>query len=401
MKHDVAIVGGGLVGATLAVALAAQGLRIALVEARAATPAPLDDIDLRVSALSLASQRMLTRLGVWPLLRDERIGVFREMHVWETAGHGEIHFDAAEIGEPALGHVVENGNLQQALEQRLGQFDSVRWYRPARLESLQWEDDNVTLRLDDGRIQAPLLVGADGSRSRVRELSGIAAHKIEYGQQALVAAVEVPAGHRETAWQRFLPSGPLAFLPLAGQTCSIVWTTTPEHADRLRAMSVGEFGAALETAFEGRLGHVLPHGPRAAFPLFSLHAERYVARRVVLVGDAAHTIHPLAGQGVNLGLLDAAALADVLGAAAGDPGRRVLLRRYERWRRGHNALVRMTMTGFKELFGSRLPGVRPLRNLGLGAAARVAPLRRLFMLQASGAGGDLPPLARAGTDTTL
>ena len=399
MNHDVAIVGGGLVGATLATALAANGLRVALVEARPPAPEHGDDIDLRVSALSLASLRMLSRLGVWPLLRAERIGVFREMHVWEETGHGEIHFDAAEIGEPALGYVVENGNLQQALEQRLRHFDTLRWYRPARLESLQLDDDSVTLRLDTGRVQARVLVGADGSRSRVRELAGIGVDESAYGQHAVVAAVDVPDGHRETAWQRFLPDGPLAVLPLAGNTCSVVWSTTPEHAQRLEAMTDDDFGMALEEAYESRLGRVLPHGPRAAFPLRSLHAERYVDRRLVLAGDAAHTIHPLAGQGVNLGLLDAAALAAVLGTGNGDPGRRALLRRYERWRRGHNALVRTAMTGFKELFGSDLRGVRRLRNLGLGAAARVAPLRRLFMLQASGGSGDLPPLARTGADT--
>ena len=398
MNHDVAIVGGSLVGATLAVALAEAGLRVALVEARA--PRPLaEDFELRVSALSLASMRVLTRLGVWPLLRRERIGVFREMHVWERAGRGEIHFDAAEIGEPMLGHVVENANLQQALERRLERLETVRWYRPASLESLQMDAGSVTLRLDSGRVQARVLVGADGTQSQVRELAGIGVEENDYGQRAVVATVDVPGGHRETAWQRFLPDGPLAFLPLPGDATTIVWSTTPEHADLLLSLPVSDFALALEQAYESRLGEVRPHVARAAFPLATLHAHRYVEGRVVLVGDAAHTIHPLAGQGVNLGLLDAATLAEVMIARPGmDPGRRVVLRRYERWRRGHNALMRTAMTGFKELFGSRAPGLQALRNVGMGTAARIAPLRRAFMLQASGSSGDLPALARPGAD---
>lgn len=397
MNHDVAIVGGGMVGATLACALGEAGLRVALVEAREAMVDADDDVDVRVSALSPGSVRLLERLGAWPLPTPERVGVFRQMRVWDRRGFGEIHFDAADEGDAQLGHVVENSRLQAALEQRLARHATVRWYRPASLRGLTLGEDAAVLRLDGSRLRARLVVGADGSRSQVRELAGIEAEEVDYLQQAVVATVEVAAGHAETAWQRFLPGGPLAFLPLPGNLCSIVWSTTPEHAAALVAATDEEFAAALEEGIEGRLGTVTARGPRVALALRSLHAARYVDARVALVGDAAHVVHPLAGQGVNLGLLDAAALAEVVTDAcrAGrDPGRRSLLRRYERWRRGHNALMRAALGGFNQVFASDADGVRLARNTALALAERMVPLKRLFMRQASGGGAQLPRLLR-------
>ncbi len=392
------MVGGGLVGATLAIALGESGLDVALVEARAPAPEPPDGFDYRVSAVTRATERILRALRVWDRLDPSRIGAFREMHVWDARSVGEIHFDSAEIAEPSLGYVVENQRLQIALESRLGELESVTWYRPMSIVRLDVETGHVAVTLDRAEVQSALVAGADGADSKVRELAGIACERGEYGQRALVCTVRTEQPHRETAWQRFLPTGPLAFLPLPRNHCSIVWSTVPEHAAALVDMPGARFERALEEAFQSRLGRVELVGERASFPLRHLHAERYVESRVALLGDAAHTIHPLAGQGVNLGFSDAAVLAEVIGEARGrgrDFAARSVLRRYERWRRGHNVLMQGTMDGFYWLFGSKLPAVRTLRNLGLGAANQLEPVKRAIMRHASGLAGDLPALARA------
>jgi len=404
--HDVVIVGGGIVGATLACALAEQGLEVALVEARGAPPPPPGPrFDARVSALTRASERLLQALGAWQAIAPARIGPFREMHVWDAAGVGEIHFDSAEIGEPLLGHIVENSVLQRSLETRLASDERVSWHRPATVAGLAVADDGVAVELaaageghPGGPLSARLVVGADGSESRVRALAGIGAGVRDYRQKAVVAVVRSARAHGETAWQRFLPEGPLALLPLPANHSAVVWSTTPERARALGEMPPERFARELEQAFESRLGAIELAGHRAAFPLRRLHAERYVAERVALVGDAAHTIHPLAGQGVNLGLLDAGALAEVV-ADARDRGRDfarpLTLRRYERWRRGHNLAMQAVMDSFHLLFANRFPPARAVRNLGLAATDRVEPLKRLIMRHASGLAGDLPRLARS------
>jgi 2-octaprenylphenol hydroxylase len=389
----VLVVGAGMVGGALACALAGQGRRVALVESQPPAALPTDGFDLRVSALTRASEALLGRIGVWPGMAQRRVSPFREMYVWDAGSNGAIRFDAAEIGEPHLGHIVENRVTVAALEERIARLHQVDWHRPCRPLRLVFGPSAVRLDLGGVELEAELVVAADGAASRVRELAGIPCPVMDYGQQGLVATVRTERAHRETAWQRFLPGGPLAFLPLVQGHSSIVWSVPPEQARELLALSDEQFCAVLTDAFEARLGRVEWVGPRAAFPLRRQHAQQYVQPRLALVGDAAHTIHPLAGQGVNLGLLDAAALAQVLDGLP-DAGDLRALRRYERWRRGHNLAVQALMDGFKWLFGVQGGAARVARGLGLAAADRAGPVKRMLMRQAMGLDGDLPDLAR-------
>jgi 2-octaprenylphenol hydroxylase len=397
--QHIAIVGGGMVGMALACALAEAGFAVTVVEARAPlAKAQWPDFDLRVSAITRASQRVFENLGAWQGMVAERVTAYREMHVWDATGRGEIHFDSAELGEATLGHIVENRVISAALWQRAAEL-GVSLRCPGQVASIATAEQGGELLLTDGsRIAADLLVAADGARSAIRDMAGITVQAASYEQQAVVATIRVGTGHADTAWQRFLPEGPLALLPVGQQHVSIVWTTTPQRAQVLVALGEDAFNAALTADSEGRLGKLQLQGPRAAFPLQRQHADRYVVPGLALVGDAAHQIHPLAGQGVNLGLLDAAALADVLVAAreARRPlGGLATLRRYERARRGDNLAMQQAMTAFKELFGDVPAPLRLARNLGLSLADRAGPVKRLFARAAMGTIlGELPRLAR-------
>lgn len=407
-EFDVVIVGAGMVGATLANALHGSGLRVALVEAREPdTSWHPEDYNGRVSAITHASMRILRGVGAWREITARRLSPYREMHVWDATGSGEIHFDAADIGESLLGHIIENKVIESALHLRLAALSendarAARLLCPARVSNLRLDGASARLVLDDGRVlDTRLVVGADGSRSSIREQAGLATRGWSYQQQAVVATIKTERHHRETAWQRFMPDGPLAFLPLADGRCSIVWSTSPEHAQALLELREADFLIALHQAFGDTLGAMLAAGPRAGFPLRMLHAPEYVRSRIALAGDAAHTIHPLAGQGVNLGLADAATLAEVLVRAHGageDIGSVKVLRRYERWRKGDNLGMIAGMEGFKRLFGSRNPLTRLVRNTGLSLTDRATPVKNLFVRHAMGLpadhDGDLPRLAR-------
>jgi 2-octaprenylphenol hydroxylase len=403
--NDVVIVGGGLVGSTLARALCAPAAgkqpapRLALVEGRDLLTHPgTDRPDVRVSAITLASRRILEALDVWTAIDTGRIHPFREMRVWDDHGGGRLHFDSADIGEPELGYIVENDAMLRVLHQQLANMAPLVIKTHARPVALQRHADHVELQLDNGEALATrLLVGADGADSGIRELAGIHKHGRAYDQHALVATVSFTGDHRETAWQVFLPTGPLAFLPLAAGRCSIVWSTTPEEAARLAALEEAVFLEELQGAFGAQLGHLQGCGPRAVFPLRLQRAAQYVQPRVALIGDAAHTVHPLAGQGVNLGFADAAVLAEVLLSArqtGRDVGSLRVLRRYERWRKGDNLLMMYSLDGLKRLFASRLGPVQRMRNAGMSLTNAMPPVKHLFMRYAMGLQGDLPRLAR-------
>ena len=396
---DVVIVGAGMVGAALACALGESRLRVALIEARPFNHDwPADCFDQRVSAITRASKNIFTSLGAWDAMRDARISPYRDMHVWDATGDGVIHFDSANIGEAMLGHIIENRVVQSALLKRVAELDTIELITPASVTSFETQTDKVQVTLDNGQqINAALIVGADGGRSHLRELAGIEVQGWSYGQEAVVARIETSGSHQETAWQRFMPDGPLAFLPLSDGSSSIVWSTSPEHAGELLDMDDATFLDNLQNSFGDKLGRMLSCGQRAGFPLRMQHAKQYTQSRLALIGDAAHTIHPLAGPGVNLGLADAATLAEVIVQAHRqhqDIGEHRVLRRFERWRKGDNMAMITSMESFKRLFGSRTPLVRLLRNTGLRLTNKLDPAKNMIMRQAMGMEGELSKLAR-------
>ena len=395
---DVVVVGAGAIGTALALAFARDGFDVALVEAREPKPWRVEDeVDLRVVALAADARALLSDLDVWPSIQAARSSAYRRMRVWDAQSPGELDFDAADDGEAALGWIVENKLIQHALWQalRAGTFSptgrsavagSVRVCCPAVIADVDDAADAVTATLDDGtRLRARLLVAAEGAESSLRERLGIAFPGRDYGQRAVVAHVATERPHENTAWQRFVPGGPLAFLPLADGRCSIVWSLPDAEAARVLAQDDASFRAELGCAFDFRLGAITAATPRAAFPLRMRLAERYVCGRCVLAGDAAHLVHPLAGQGMNLGFRDVRALRSVVCAArerGSDIGAAHVLRRYERERRSENALAARGLDAIERIFGgTHLPW---LRGLGLSFASRFEPVRSLLVDVAAG-----------------
>jgi 2-octaprenylphenol hydroxylase len=403
--YDIVVVGGGMVGCAVAALLAdaAPDVRLLVIEA-GPRPSwdPADAFDLRVSAVSEASRRILTRAGAWPAIAGGRICPYRQMMVWDAADHPggktNLVFDCAEVGEPVLGHIIENRLMRTALIDTL-ERRGVEMRFEAALESVSPGPEHVELGLAGGdRLRGRLVAGVDGAASPVRHLAGLRVLGANYGQEALVAHVRFSSAHGEVARQRFLEAGPLALLPLADGRCSIVWSMGPEDCGRLKAVAEADFLQELTSASQGVLGPAVGVGPRAAFPLKWQHAPDYARPRVVLAGDAAHAVHPLAGQGVNLGFLDAAVLAEVLGPAVADgrdPGDLALLRRYERRRKGENLLAMQSFTGLNRLFSNASGTVSMLRRAGLAAVSATPTLRRAFMRRAMGLAGDLPAVAMA------
>jgi len=407
MKHDfdVIVVGGGMVGAGCAALFGAFGptsaLRVAMLEPRpASAPARDEPLGLRVSALSRASQRLVERAGAWPAVLERGASPYQRMVVWDKvgspAGEGSITFEAADLGEPDLGHIVENRTVQAALTSRaIGH--GVTLLR-AGVSALDLGAEAATVTTSEGRrLSAALVVAADGGNSQVRRLAGIETQGWDYGQHAVVTHLMPAQPHCETAWQRFLPTGPLALLPLSDGRVSLVWSTVPDRAAELVAMSDEDFAGAVTEASAGVLGRLVPAAGRASFPLRLLHAVSYTRPRLALVGDAAHGVHPLAGQGVNLGFMDCAALAQCLGEGlegGAEPGDVAALRRYERWRKAENLPAMMLMEGLKRLFSNDDPSLSWLRSRGLGLVDRAAPLKRTLIERAMGLAGEVPLPAR-------
>jgi 2-octaprenyl-3-methyl-6-methoxy-1,4-benzoquinol hydroxylase/2-octaprenylphenol hydroxylase len=387
-SFDAVVVGGGMVGAAAALALGREGFAVALLEGR--EPAPWraeDEVDLRVVGLAPSSLALLDGLDVWAGIRAARAGRYRHMHVWDAASGAAIDFDAADQGRDLLGYIVENSLVQWRLWQAL-EAAGVRRLCPAEATGFAQREDRVQVELADGQsLSARLLVAADGASSPLRGMAGIGTRGRDYGQRAVVAHVATERPHQETAWQRFLPGGPLALLPLADGRSSIVWSLPEEEARRVLALDEQAFLDELGAAFDFRLGRILASTPRAAFPLKLQLAGCYRAGRLVLLGDAAHAVHPLAGQGVNLGLRDVAELRDVLVAAraAGrDLGAEHVLRRYARRRRSADTLDALGFDALARVYAWQAPPLAAARGLGMRLLDRLGPLKRALAEHAGG-----------------
>ena len=397
-KFDVVIVGGGMVGAAVACSLGGSLLKVAVIENSPPAPyAPDQPHDMRVSALSIASKNILETVGAWEGVVNRRFCPFRRMRVWETAGDTEFCSD--DINYPELGYIVENRVTQLALLERLQAFDNIELICPVSIKKINYVAGKPgEVELEDGRIlSANVLVAADGGQSRVRQTAGLGVTSWDYKQHALVIYIETAYGQQDITWQRFLPSGPQAFLPLTGHYGSIVWYNSPDEVSRLKTLSFDALKDELVAAFPDCLGQVNNVLGVASFPLKRQHAQSYVKPGVVLVGDAAHMINPLAGQGVNIGLLDAAALGEVLLEAVKeglDPGSLTVLKRYEKMRRNENLKMMTVMDVFYQVFSNEVLPLKLIRNLGLGLAERILPAKNKVMRSAMGLEGKLPKLAR-------
>ncbi len=397
---EVAVVGGGPVGACAAALLQRGGLEVTLLEPH--PPAPLEahaPLDSRVVALSRASERLLSAAGAWPLIAASRVCAYERMRIWHesvaASSAAVLVFDAADVGEPNLGYILENRLLQGALLEAFAAAGGRITH--AALESLAITQDGVRLRTAEGELAAQLVVGADGAHSRVREAAGLTAASGAYEQLAIIANVATAEPHQLTAWQRFMKDGTLAFLPLADGTSSIVWSVDAARAPALLSATDAEFARALDQAADLALGPARLVSTRRSFVLERLAAPRYVANRVALLGDAAHVVHPLAGQGVNLGLLDAAALAQLLLEAVGrgeDVGALGVLRTYERWRKSEVAVMATAIDAFDRLLAHGTGPVARVAQAGLSLVNRSQELRRFFIRRALGVTGELPQAAR-------
>jgi 2-octaprenylphenol hydroxylase len=385
MKHyDIVICGAGMVGLCVANYLADAGFDIALIDPKPIKPVDTTVPPLRVSAINLSSERILMELGVKQAALM-RAGVYRDMHVWDAKSRGEIHFNHQEIGHSHLGHIVPNDDMVMALWQRLQQYDNVTSYFGERPHLLKRVPGGYRLYLQQQSMMARLIIGADGARSWVREQVGIGDERGSYGQQALVGVLHLTDSHRLTAWQRFLPQGPIGLLPLQdAYTVSMVWTVSYITAAKLR-QNPEELVPMINSALGGRLTVKTLLSEVGSFPLHYHHAQRYGDEHVVLVGDAAHAIHPLAGQGVNIGLADAQALAQQLIRAreqGQDWYKTAVIERYECQRRGDNAITLKTMGVLNNLFASQWLALRLLRGVGLRMVNDLVVLKQFFIDQA-------------------
>lgn len=407
LQADVVILGGGLVGSALALALSELPLQVIVLEGQSGRDlcAPIEpagevgDFDPRVSALTEATRQLLDDLGVWDEVATARHCPYRHMRVWDAEGTGEVHFDAADLQRSRLGQIVENRVLVRALIQAVQSRENVRLLDAVHVRRWAPAPEGGSLFLEDGRrVDGRLVVGADGPRSRLRQWAGMATREWDYDQQAIVCTARCSQSHEFTAWQRFMATGPLAWLPLANEAgddhfVSVVWSQDTDRATELAALDDHAFMDALGLGLESRLGPITDVSRRYMIPLRQRHAKDYIREHLALVGDAAHSIHPLAGQGVNLGFSDVAVLADEIrrGHHRGlSPGDATVLGRFQRRRKGENLAMMAAMEGFKQLFGRDELPLRWLRNTGMRWLDRQGLLKNRIAAEAMGLTRDLP-----------
>ena len=399
LHYDVVIIGSGIVGATAALALAKKTtLRIAVCEAKSPNfVEPSHSYCSRVSAIALSSQRIFENMGVWQSIAAKRITPYQKMQVWDALGKGKISFTAQALQENVLGFIIEDDVIRMCLLDRFKQYHNLNFLHPVTLLSLEKIKNGIKLTTNQQVITTKLLIAADGAESCVRQQLGVGLTTRDYQHTAIITTVQTDLPHQATAWQSFLPTGPLAFLPLENQNqCSIVWSATPDYAKKLLALNDDEFSKVLTEAFEYRLGQITVLSPRQFFPLKMRHAKQYTGDNYALIGDAAHTIHPLAGQGVNLGLLDAATLAEVISDAwkkKRDFASHFTLRRYERWRKGDTLTMLTMVDALKYIFSSEKKSLFYLRNTGFNILDRLSFLKSFIANYALGKRADLPEIA--------
>jgi len=412
-RFEVAIVGAGIAGAVAANALGRLGISVALLDAQTPqaqnldkqgevlhTRSTVDEFSPRVSALTPANVKWLNELDIWSRLTEQQVRPYTQMEVWEQLGGGRINFNALEYQRPALGYIVENPDLLAAAISALTAQGSIETFFGHKLKQCRFTPEANCYQLDldnDVRLNADFLIGADGANSYIRRLLNVPTREWDYEQEAIVCTVETEQVHNNTAWQRFSEQGPVAFLPLSdslspehprhGRFCSIVWSLDTVEANAIFALPEDEFRQALARALEGSLGAIHSVSQRFKFPLRQRHAKVYTKARAVLVGDAAHTIHPLAGQGLNLGLSDVQTLVSTIEQArikGYDIAHPVILQRYQRQRRGENLAMMASMEGFKRLFGTSNPMLRLIRNVGVDAVNRHTLIKRQIASKAMG-----------------
>ncbi|MGO2477007.1 MAG: FAD-dependent monooxygenase [Pseudoalteromonas sp.] len=385
-QAQVCIVGGGCVGLTLALGLAKENISVVVIDAAPTQQLPGNKYGLRVSALSLASQALLDRLNVWPEIIAQRARAYTHMDVRDQDSFGKIAFNSDELGLSHLGHIVENDIIRYALINELEKSSKVTLLFDTAYQQIHQSDNDVFITLDSGEpVIAKLLVAADGANSAIRKQFNLPVTFKDYDHHGIVATVKTAEPHNNTARQVFLPSGPLAFLPLAdANTHSIVWSTSPAHSDSLLAMDDNNFNKAVMAAIDGQCGLCEVQSKRAAFPLKMRYAQQWVEGKVVLIGDAAHTIHPLAGLGMNLGLKDAAYLIELLSQQQTEFASSRTLRDYERTRKLDAQKHIAMMQGLKELFDGANPLKKLARGVGLSVVDNLGPIKHLFASQAIG-----------------
>lgn len=383
-NFDIVIVGSGTVGATMALLLARNpSLRIGVLEAE------VNRATHRVSAISLASKNVLTHLGVWQNIISTTASPYHAIQVWDELNNNELQFTCRDINETELGYIIADQTIRSSLHEAFQSYPNIHFIQPIKLQKIFSKADEVELETEDNiRFVTKLLIAADGANSWVRTQAGIDLKTYDYEQTAIVATIETELMHDNIARQRFLQSGPLAFLPLSHlHQCSIVWSVKHDLANELMHLEDDIFNRKLTAAFDWRLGKVTAVSPKKSFPLRMRHAKKYLTDRIVLIGDAAHTIHPLLGQGVNLGLLDAACLAEVINTNAS-------LRRYERWRKSDNATMLLAAEIFSRVFTSDKNLLRFFAGFGMGAVNQVSFLKKFFINYAVGKRDDVPMIAK-------